>query len=173
MSSDEQERQTSTPASIPTTIEEQQSSSARTDHHMQVLASRSPIEDPANPYYLHYGDNPGNTLVSQLLTGQDNYVTWSRAMRLAISVENKLGFLDDSISKPSISDLPLDNAWLRNNNIVISWILNSVSKEISSSILYDESASAIWNDLKTRFHQRNGPYIFNLKKDLMNLKQDS
>ncbi|XP_062113438.1 uncharacterized protein LOC133824553 isoform X1 [Humulus lupulus] len=57
--------------------------------------------------------------------------------------------------------------------MVISWILNSVSKEISSSILYDESASTIWSDLKVRFHQRNGPHIFNLRKELMNLKQEN
>ena len=40
-------------------------------------------------------------------------------------------------------------------------------------ILYDESASAIWSDLKTRFHQKNGPHIFNLRKILMNLIQDN
>ena len=95
-------------------------------------------------------------------------------MQLAISIRNKLEFLDGSISKHSSFDLTLYNAWQRNNNIVISWILNSVSKEISYSILYRESASAIWNDLiKIRFHQRNGPYIFNLKKEQMNLKQDT
>ena len=94
-------------------------------------------------------------------------------MQLAISMKNKIGFLDGSILKPSISDHSLYTAWIRNNNMVISWILNSVSKEISSSILYDESASDIWLDLKTRFHQRNGRHIFNLRKDLMNLKQEN
>ena len=94
-------------------------------------------------------------------------------MQLSISVKNKLGFLDGSIQQPSSANATLYNAWLRNNNIVISWILNSVSKEISSSILYDESAANIWADLKVRFHQRNGPHIYNLRKNLMNLKQDS
>ncbi|XP_062115983.1 uncharacterized protein LOC133830089 isoform X1 [Humulus lupulus] len=130
------------------------------------------IDDPSDPYYLHHADNPGNVLVSKLLTGQDNYTAWSRAMMLSISVKNKLGFLDGSISKPSSSDSLLYNAWLRNNNMVISWILNSISKDISASILYDESAAEIWNDLKVRFQQRNGPHIFNLRKELINLKQD-
>ena len=93
-------------------------------------------------------------------------------MHLAILAKNKIGFLDGSISKPSSTNSILYNAWTRNNNIVISWIFNSVSKEISSSILYDESAATIWNDLKVRFHQKkkNGPHIYNLRKSLMNLK---
>ena len=144
---------------------------ANPELHHQL--SKNPLEDPMSPYYIHHGDNPGNVLVSQLLIGQENYISWSRAMQLSISVKNKLGFLDGSISPPSIYDRILYNAWLRNTNVVISWILNSVSKEISSSILYDESAANIWNDLKVRFHQRNGPHIYNLHKNLMNLKQDS
>ncbi|XP_062104190.1 uncharacterized protein LOC133815354 [Humulus lupulus] len=127
------------------------STSTNTTPSSQLPNSKHPLEDPAHPYYLHHGDNPDNILVTQLLTGQDNYPLWSRAMRLAISIKNKIGFLDGSITKPSISDTFLYNAWFRNNNIVISWILNSVSKEISTSILYDESAFEIWTDLWIRF----------------------
>ena len=85
-----------------------------------LQSSKNPLEDPTNPYYLYHGDNPSNALVSQPLTGQDNYVSWSRAMQLSISVKNKLGFLDGSIPQPSITDHVLHNAWIRNNNIVIS-----------------------------------------------------
>lgn len=159
------------PAQIDDDDEQIQSPSAGTQ--IRLPRPRNPIDDPSDPYFLHHGDNPGHVLVSQLLTGQDNYIAWSRAMELAISVKNKLGFLNGSISKPSLSDQFLYNAWIRNNNIVISWIINSVSKEISSSILYAESAAEIWDDLKVRFQQRNGAHIYNLRKILMNLKQDT
>ena len=49
-------------------------------------------------------------------------------MTIALSVKNKLGFIDGTISRPV--DVDLLGPWVRNNNIVISWILNSVSKEI-------------------------------------------
>ena len=136
MSTDPQERSSSDQSTLPPG--DPHTPSAQSNPSLSFASLKNPLEDPANPYFLHHGDNPGNTLVSQLLTGQDNYVSWSRAMQLAISVKNKIGFLDGSISKPSLSDQNLYTAWIRNNNMVISWILNSVSKEISSSILYDD-----------------------------------
>ncbi|KAL5581465.1 hypothetical protein UlMin_013907 [Ulmus minor] len=93
-------------------------------------------------------------------------------MLIALSVKNKLGFIDGSITKPESNDLNLLNSWIRNNNVVISWILNSVSKEISASVIFSVSACEIWLDLKDRFQQRNGPRIFQLRRQLMNHVQD-
>lgn len=134
------------------------------------LPIRSTVDDPMSPYFLHHSDNPGLVLVSQPLTG-DNFQSWNRAMRIALSVKNKMGFVDGSISKPAESDHNLFNAWVRNNNIVISWLLNSVSKDISASILFVESASEIWSELQERFQQSNGPRIFQLRKELVMLQQ--
>jgi len=133
---------------------------------------RSEIDDPTGLFYIHHSDSPGIILVSQLLNG-DNYVSWSRSMKIALSVKNKLGFIDGSIAKPEISDAVLYNAWNRNNNIVLSWILNSVSKEISSSILFGDSAFEVWKDLEERYQQSNSPRIFQLKRELMNTIQES
>ena len=51
-------------------------------------------------------------------------------MLIAPSVKNKIGFVDGSIARPSGNDTDLLNPWIRNNLMAISWILNSVSKEI-------------------------------------------
>lgn len=90
-------------------------------------------------------------------------------MMLALSIRNKLGFIDGTLPKPT-GDLL--QSWTRNNNIVIAWILNSVSKGISSSIFFTDSTYAIWEDLKERFQRKNGPRIFQLKHDLATLSQD-
>ena len=130
------------------------------------------IDGPQSPFFMHYSDNPGLTLVSQLLTG-DDYVSWSRSMKIALSVKNKLGFIDGTITRPPATDGSLLHSWLRNNNIVIAWLLNSVSKEISKRILYSESAFEIWCDLRERFQQSNAPRIFQLRRELINLRQGS
>lgn len=51
-------------------------------------------------------------------------------MQIALSVKNKTGFIDGYLPKPSSSEISNFNAWMHNNKLVISWILNSVSKEI-------------------------------------------
>ena len=63
---------------------------------------------------------------------------------------------------------PLLNSWIKNNNMVNSWILNSMSKEISASIIFSHSAYVILTDLKEHFQQKNGPRIFHLRRELMN-----
>lgn len=50
--------------------------------------------------------------------------------------------------------------------------MNSVSKEISASILFAESAADIWKGLRERFQQNNGPHVFQLRRELINLRQE-
>ena len=64
-------------------------------------------------------------------------------MTIALSVKNKLGFIDGSIPKSPGIDISLLNSWIRNNNVVISWILNSVPKEICASVIFSETATEI------------------------------
>ena len=115
---------------------------------VQIQLGKSAIDDPLSPYFFHHSDSPELVLVSQQLTGE-NYTSWSRAMTIALSVKNKLGFINGTISRPV--DANLLEPWVRNNNIVISWILNSVSKEISASVLFTDSACEIWQDLKDHY----------------------
>ncbi|XP_075473859.1 uncharacterized protein LOC142504903 [Primulina tabacum] len=94
-------------------------------------------------------------------------------MRIALSVKNKLGFVDGSIPKPSYSEVNLLNAWVRNNNIVISWLLNSVSKDISASILFcrtqqKKSGMILW----IVFNKVMTLESFQLRRDLITLRQD-
>ncbi|KAL0534469.1 hypothetical protein IC582_028760 [Cucumis melo] len=90
-------------------------------------------------------------------------------MIIGLSVKNKLGFIDGNLPRPNEDLLP---SWIRNNNIIISWILNSVSKPISASILFANLARSIWLDLKERFQRKNAPRIFHLKRSLATLSQN-
>jgi hypothetical protein len=83
-------------------------------------------------------------------------------MILALTAKNKAGFIDGSLVKPTGATEAVLRAWTRSNNLVISWILNSISKDIAKSVIYINTAEEMWLDLKDRFSQKNGPRIFQL-----------
>ncbi|XP_062114407.1 uncharacterized protein LOC133825492 [Humulus lupulus] len=63
--------------------------------------------------------------------------------------------------------------WNRCNSLVISWMLHAITPDIADSIMYMESASAIWDELQERFHQKNAPRIFEAKRCMQILTQGS
>ncbi|KAK6137091.1 hypothetical protein DH2020_029162 [Rehmannia glutinosa] len=133
--------------------------------------SASSHEDPYNPLFLHHSDHPGVVLVSQLLT-EENYNTWSRSMIMALSAKNKISFIDGTISKPASTDSDFQH-WIRCNDMVKSWLLNSLSKDIAHSVIYCDLAHDIWIDLKERFAQVNGPRLYQIESEIHNLVQDT
>ncbi|KAA0035612.1 No apical meristem (NAM) protein [Cucumis melo var. makuwa] len=104
-----------------------------------LLRTLKLMPNSINPYFIHHSLGPTAAIVMQPLTGAINYISWSRAMLMAISGRNKAGFITGKIQKPS--DGVLLDAWICNNDILASWILNSVSKEIAASIIYTGSST--------------------------------
>ena len=86
-------------------------------------------------------------------------------MLVSLSAKNKIGFVGGSICKPPEHD-DLVLAWTRCNDMVVTWILHAVSSDIRSSIIYITSSKIMWEDLKDRYSQRNGPRIFQLQKSI-------
>lgn len=64
-------------------------------------------------------------------------------------------------------------AWLRANNLVLSWLINSISKEIRNSLMYVTSALDLLNELKTQYLRSDGPRVFHLEKSLSCINQGS
>ncbi|KAB5557482.1 hypothetical protein DKX38_008391 [Salix brachista] len=129
------------------------------------------FSDPFNPFRIENGDNPAAALVSELLT-TDNYVSWSRAISRALRAKNKIGFVNGTLPKPTdVSDL-LFEAWERCNDLVVSWLQNSVSPSVKSSLVLVDDARVLWLELRDRFTHQNGPRIFQLKRDLASLSQN-
>lgn len=107
------------------------------------------IDDRTPPYYLHHFGSPSFVLVSQVLI-RDNYDSRSQAMQIALSVKNKIGFIDGSLGKPISSD-PNYGVWMRNNKLVILCILNPFSNEISTCMMFTKTVIDICKDLQDRF----------------------
>ena len=70
-------------------------------------------------------------------------------MERALSVKNKFGFIDGTtILTPSMAkELLVAQAWTCCNNIVVTWILNCVSRRIAISVTYRNTTLDVWNNL--------------------------
>ncbi|XP_060210906.1 uncharacterized protein LOC132637909 [Lycium barbarum] len=104
--------------------------------------------DSSHSYYLHPSDAPGMTLVNSPFDGK-GFGGWKRGMFVALSANNKTGFIDGSLSKPATTD-PSLKSWTRCNDI---------------------SAQLLWKDLESIFGQTNGTKLFQLQKELSTLVQ--
>lgn len=93
-------------------------------------------------------------------------------MLISLQTKNKLGFINGSCPRPALAQ-PTLHPWERCNAIVLSWIMNSVSKEILSGIIYCTDASNVWVDLKEMFDKICGSRIFSIHRDIAHLTQGS
>ena len=151
-------------------VSELDPSSMASNTNSSTQRELSPLEDPRSPFFLHHGESPGAILVVQPLT-EDNYPNWARAMRMALDAKSKLGFVDGSITA-SMAITPLEKkAWSKCNSMISSWILNSVSPQITASVIYRDTAFEVWSALKNRFLQANGPRISQLQKQISTVIQ--
>ncbi|XP_062089486.1 uncharacterized protein LOC133796019 [Humulus lupulus] len=132
-------------------------------------SDRPTHEDAINPYFLGNGDHPEIILASPPLTDK-NFQQWHRDFMLSIGAKNKKGFLNGQLPQPPPLD-PNYNAWHQCDQMIISWIIHSVSPDIKSSIMFLDSAVAMWEELNNRFNQGNGPRIFELRQTLIRLHQ--
>ncbi|XP_073024180.1 uncharacterized protein [Primulina eburnea] len=123
-----------------------------------------------DPLYIHPYDTPGMCLVTDHLSGIDNYGVWIRAMLIELRAKNKTGFIDGTCKRPLL-DQPNLHQWERCNALVLSWIMNSISKEIFGGIVYALDASVVWSDLKDQYDKVNGSRIFALHREIGRLTQ--
>ncbi|GKB55275.1 cysteine-rich receptor-like protein kinase 8 [Tanacetum coccineum] len=77
-----------------------------------------------HPLFLHQTDHPGLLLISKKLSGSDNYSSWKRSIMIALNAKNKMKLISGEFHEPTM-DSDLKEIWERNNDMLISWILNT------------------------------------------------
>ncbi|XP_076900036.1 uncharacterized protein LOC143554063 [Bidens hawaiensis] len=87
-----------------------------------------------------------------------------RAYMYVGHAKNKLCFVNNTLVMPS--DEQQMTVWKRCSDMVISWILNTLTQDISDSVLYAQTAKALWNELNARYGQANGAKFYKLQKNL-------
>ncbi|XP_023634705.1 uncharacterized protein LOC111829568 [Capsella rubella] len=134
--------------------------------------SRTQIDPNENPYHVNNNDHAGLILVSDRLTNAADFHSWKRSVMMGLNIRNKLGFVDGSIPKPAENHRDY-GAWTRCNDIVSTWLMNSVSKKIGQSLLFIPTAEGIWKNILARYKQDDAPRIFAIEQRLSKIEQGS
>ncbi|GJU96512.1 ribonuclease H-like domain-containing protein [Tanacetum coccineum] len=100
--------------------------------------------DAGNPLHLQTNDNSSGALVNVKLTGCENYRVWATVMKIALQARNKVGFVDGTCVKSTyVTSVPLSNQWERCNDVVLSWLLSSISEDLYLSQVYSENVAEV------------------------------
>ncbi|XP_047308426.1 uncharacterized protein LOC124911932 [Impatiens glandulifera] len=114
-------------------------------------------------------DHPGMPIITTPFTGE-NYFSWSRSIRNALTEKSKQGFIDGSIERPIDEEDRV--RWVEEDSLVRSWVLSLLSKEIVEDFVHAETTFELWEGLKIRYYQVNNEQIsYQLQKDINSLKQ--
>ncbi|CAN6692263.1 unnamed protein product [Malus baccata var. baccata] len=92
---------------------------------------------------------------------------------MALMVKNKLGLVDGTIEKPSDDQIEELQQWNRCNSLVKTWLLGSMSKEISGSVIHCKDARQMWLDLQERFSHVNIVQLFHIENEIHDCVQNS
>ncbi|KAM1763612.1 hypothetical protein ACFX11_002940 [Malus domestica] len=116
--------------------------------------------------------NP-NQRLSSVLLNEFNYLPWSRAVALALGRRSKLGYVNGAIEAPVVTSSTYES-WLCKDQLVMSWLLNSMERRIAEIFSYSESSMHLWKQVKEMYgNQNNDARVFQLKKNLASLQQGS
>ncbi|KAL2235904.1 UNVERIFIED_CONTAM: hypothetical protein Sindi_1322600 [Sesamum indicum] len=115
------------------------------------------------------GDHPGMSLVFVPLDG-NNYFFWVKSIKFALGAKQKVGFIDGTCQKPTHDKTEIEQ-WQRTDCMVVSWILNSISKDIAEAFLYTTSAMDLWLELESRFGESNGPLLYQIQREIASITQ--
>nr|XP_009597447.1 uncharacterized protein LOC104093413 [Nicotiana tomentosiformis] len=92
------------------------------------------------------------------------------SLKIVLHGKNKLGFVLGTCKKSNY-DVSLHELWDRFNVIVLAWIMNTVSPNLLSTVIYASDAYTVWEDLRERFDKVNISRAAYLHKEIATLTQ--
>ncbi|XP_070011234.1 uncharacterized protein [Nicotiana sylvestris] len=113
------------------------------------MATDKKALDSSSPLYMHPSENAGTMLVP-VAFDDTSYRSWRRIVLRVLSVKNKVSFINGKVKKPDPTHATFDQ-WEQCDDMVTSWILNSLSKDLADSLQYVEDAKELWQELEDRY----------------------
>ncbi|XP_059285075.1 uncharacterized protein LOC132038421 [Lycium ferocissimum] len=125
--------------------------------------------DPTNPLYMHPTESARSTLLPVKFDGT-GYQSWRKGVLRELSVKNKAGFINEKSKKPE-PDSETFAQWEKCDDMVTSWMLNSLSPELMDKLQYMNNAKELWEELEDRYDQTTGAKLYQLQKEINEFNQ--
>ena len=104
------------------------------------------------------------------LTGY-NVNQWSHSVIIFICGKGKEDYLKGTAVQPEESNFDF-RKWKVENNMVMSWLLNSMTNETGENFLYYKTTKEIWDAVRETYSNKdNTSTVFEIKGILQDLKQ--
>ncbi|XP_020252608.1 uncharacterized protein LOC109829921 [Asparagus officinalis] len=134
-----------------------------------TTTSMSDISSSTTPVVAGETSAPKVVLGTTIKLNGTNYLLWAQAFRIFIGAQSKLPHL--LASPPPPSD-PTYNSWLSSDYCVMTWLLNSLDAQISSSVMFLTTAKEMWDSLKIMYgNEKNVSRVFEIYERLFAIKQ--
>ena len=111
-------------------------------------------------------------ITAHKLNGQ-NYLQWSQSILMFIRGKEKDEYLTGASTAPE-STASTYKRWIAENNMIMSWLVNSMTTDIGENFLSFDTAKEIWDVAKETFSDKeNTSEIIQIESTLHDLRQDN
>nr|CAD1831090.1 unnamed protein product [Ananas comosus var. bracteatus] len=119
---------------------------------------------------VHNLDSTHVATTTHKLNGQ-NYLQWSQSILMIIRGKEKEDYLTGDSAAPETT-APTYKKWMAENNMVMSWLVNSMMPDIGENFLSFETAKEIWDAAKETFSDaENTSEVVEIEGILHDLRQ--
>ncbi|KAA8538921.1 hypothetical protein F0562_025613 [Nyssa sinensis] len=137
--------------------------------------SQSVSKVTSHPETSATGSNGGSNgnlmpITGHKLNGQ-NYLQWSQSVMMFICGKGRDDYLTGVAAPPRKKD-PKYRTWKSENNMVMSWLINSMTNEIGENFLLYVTAKDIWDTAKETYSSFDNSFeLFAVESILHDLRQ--
>ena len=97
-----------------------------------------------------------------------NFLQWSKSMMVFIYEKG----MDDHLTSDVTKEDTKFKSWKSKNNMMMSWLINSMNNEIGENFMFKETIKEIWDAVReTYFDIENTTEFFEIKSMLHDLTQ--
>ena len=100
-----------------------------------------------------------------------NYLKWSKIVQMHIKGRGKGGYLTGATKAPTSTD-PQFETWDEHDNLVKTWLINSMKPNIGENYILHPTAKAIWDATRKTYSTiDNSSAMFKIEQQLFHLHQ--